>query len=129
VKAAGPFENPPTTIQLVHTGSAWGQSGGQAPVRVLTPLRLDHPTDLGRANWREATVPGCDSPVASRVGCRECAQAARTEQWKSGEDLLQMHHLTRYELGDGEGDNLGRTVDISDHAARFRGGEATAIGA
>ena len=37
--------------------------------------------------------------------------------------------LTRYELGDGEGDNLGRTVDVGDHAARFRSGQATAIGA
>ena len=40
-----------------------------------------------------------------------------------------MHHLTRYELGDGEGDNLGGTVDVGDHAARFRSGEATEIGA
>jgi hypothetical protein len=52
-----------------------------------------------------------------------------TEQWKSGEDLLQVHYLARYELGDGEGDNLGRTVDIGDHPARFRRGQATAIGA
>ena len=40
-----------------------------------------------------------------------------------------MHHLTRYELGDGEGDDLGRTVDVGDHAARFRSGEATEISA
>ena len=40
-----------------------------------------------------------------------------------------MHHLTRYELGDGEGNNLGRTVDVGDHAARFRSAEATEIGA
>jgi hypothetical protein len=40
-----------------------------------------------------------------------------------------MHYLTRYELGDGEGDDLGRIVDVGDHAARFRSGEATAIGA
>ena len=40
-----------------------------------------------------------------------------------------MHHLTRYELSDGEGDDLGRTVDVGGHAARFRSGEATEIGA
>jgi hypothetical protein len=40
-----------------------------------------------------------------------------------------VHHLARYELGDGEGDDLGRTVDVGDHAARFRSGEATEIGA
>ena len=83
----------------------------------------------GRANWREAAVPGCDSPVPSRVGlsCGVCS-GPRTEQWKSGEDLLQVHHLTRYELGDGQGDNLGRTVDVGYHAARFGSGEATAVG-
>jgi hypothetical protein len=54
---------------------------------------------------------------------------SRTEQWKSGKDLQQVHHLTRYELGDGEGDNLGRTGDVGDHAARFRSAEATEIGA
>jgi hypothetical protein len=54
---------------------------------------------------------------------------SRTEQRKPGEDFLQVRHLTRYELGDGESDNLGRTVDVGDHAARFRRGEATAIGA
>src|SRR4029453_13427994 len=83
-----------------------------------------------RRSWRGAAVPGWDGPVASRVGCRAaCAQAARTEQWKSGEDLLQVHYLTRYELGDGESDNLCRTVDVGDHAAGFRSGEATEIGA
>src|SRR4029453_13966912 len=83
-----------------------------------------------RRSWRGAAVPGWDGPVASRVGCRAaCAQAARTEQWKSGEDLLQVHYLTRYELGDGESDNLCRTVDVGDHAAGFRSGEATAVGA
>jgi hypothetical protein len=84
----------------------------------------------GRANWREAAVPGCDTPGAIKgwLSCGVCS-GSRTEQWKSGEDLLQVHHLTRYELGDGEGDNLGRTVDVGDHAARFRSGEATEIGA
>jgi hypothetical protein len=40
-----------------------------------------------------------------------------------------VHHLTGYELGDGEGDNLGRTVDVGDHPARLCTGEATKIGA
>jgi hypothetical protein len=44
-----------------------------------------------------------------------------------GEDLLQVHHLTRYELGDGEGDNRGRSVDVGDRAARFGSGETTKI--
>jgi hypothetical protein len=40
-----------------------------------------------------------------------------------------VHHLTRYQLGDGEGDNRGRSVDVGDRAARFGSGEATKIGA
>ena len=65
---------------------------------------------------------------SARLSCGVCS-GSRTEQWKSGEDLLQMHHLARYELGDGESDDLGRTVDVGDHAARFRSAEATEIGA
>jgi hypothetical protein len=60
---------------------------------------------------------------------RRVCSGPRTEQRKSGKDLLQLHHLRRYELGDGEGDNLGRTVDVGDHAARFGSAEATEIGA
>ena len=30
-----------------------------------------------------------------------------------------MHHLARYELGDGEGDDLGHAFDVGDHAARL----------
>jgi hypothetical protein len=66
--------------------------------------------------------------IKGRLSCRVCS-SSRTEQRKSGEDLLQVHHLTRYELGDGESDHLGGTVDVGDHAARFRSGEATEIGA
>ena len=66
--------------------------------------------------------------IKGRLSCGLCS-GSWTEQWKSGEDLLQVHYLTRYELRDGEGDNLGRTVDVGDHAARFRSGQATAIGA
>ena len=66
--------------------------------------------------------------IKGRLSCGVCS-GSRTEQGKSGEDLLQVHHLARYELGDGEGDNLGRTVDVGDHAARFCSGEATEIGA
>src|SRR4029450_1141431 len=65
--------------------------------------------------------------IKGRLSCGVCS-GSWTEQWKSGEDLLQVRYLTRYALGDGEGDNLGRTVEVSDHAARFRSGDATAIG-
>jgi hypothetical protein len=83
----------------------------------------------GRANWREAAFPGATAgAIKGRRSCGVCS-GSRTEQWKSGEDLLQVHHLTRYELGDGEGDDLGRTVDVGDHAARFCSGQATAVGA
>jgi hypothetical protein len=56
------------------------------------------------------------------------SSGSRTEQWRPGQKLLQVHRLTRNELGDGEGDNLGHTVDVGNHAARFRTGEATEIG-
>ena len=81
-----------------------------------------------RANWREAAVPGCHSPVPSRGGlsCGVCS-GSRTEQRKPGKDL-QLHHLTRYELGDGDGDDLGRTVDVGYHAARFGSAEAAIAG-
>ena len=69
-----------------------------------------------------------DFAFKGRLSCGVCS-GSRTEQWKSGEDLLQVHHLTRYELGDGEGDNLDRTVDVGDHAARLCTGETTEIGA
>ena len=59
--------------------------------------------------------------------CGVCS-GFRTEQWKPGKDL-QLHHLTRYEHGDGDGDDLGRTVDAGYHAARFGSAEATAVGA
>jgi hypothetical protein len=71
---------------------------------------------------------GRPGDIKGRLSCGVCS-GSWTEQWKSGEDLLQVHYLTRYELGDGEGDDLGCTVDVGDHAARFRSGEATAIGA
>jgi hypothetical protein len=51
---------------------------------------------------------GLPGAIKGRVSCGVCS-GSRTEQWKSGEELLQVHHLTRYELGDGEGDDLGRT--------------------
>jgi hypothetical protein len=65
-----------------------------------------------RANWREAADPEYDSPVPSRGGL-SCgvSSGSRTEQRKPGKDL-QLHHLTRYELGDGDGDDLRRTVDV-----------------
>jgi hypothetical protein len=47
---------------------------------------------------------------------------SRTEQWKWGEDLLQVHHLTGYELGDA-------TATTSAAPSRFRSGEAAKIGA
>jgi hypothetical protein len=85
----------------------------------------------GRAQTGEKPpFPGATARCHQGVGlsCAVCS-GSRTEQWKPGKDLLQVDHLTRYELGDGEGDDLGRTVDVGDHAARFRRGEATEIGA
>jgi hypothetical protein len=36
--------------------------------------------------------------------------------------------VTRYELGDGDGDDLGRTVDFGYHVARFGSAEAAIAG-
>jgi hypothetical protein len=74
-----------------------------------------------RANWREAARVRQPGRIKGRLSWGVCS-GSRTEQWKSGEDLLQVHHLARYELGDGEGDDLGRSVDVGDHAACFCSG-------
>jgi hypothetical protein len=86
---------------------------------------LQRARKLARSHRSRVRQPG---GIKGRRSCGVCS-GFRTEQGKSGEDLLQVHHLARYELGDGEGDNLGRTVDVGDHAVRFCSGEATAVGA
>ena len=63
---------------------------------------------LTRSRRSRVRQPGA---IKGRLSCGVCS-GSRTEQWKSGEDLLQVHHLTRYELGDGDGDDLGRAVAL-----------------
>ena len=79
---------------------------------------------LARSRRSRVRQPGA---IKGRLLCGVCS-GFRTEQWKPGKDL-QLHHLTRYEHGDGDGDDLDRTVDVGYHAARFGSAEATVFGA
>jgi hypothetical protein len=105
-------------IQRADARDRARREGSPTPSDKPVPPAGERQLARSRRSW--VRQPGA---IKGRLSCGVCS-SSRIEQWKSGEDLLQVHHLTRYELSDGESDDLGRTVDVGDHAARFRIGEA-----
>jgi hypothetical protein len=123
------------------------RSGRQGQIQPCEPLLQSHICGVGSNQLRcdgclvsrpfsglaqtceTSRFPGCDSPVAPRVGVVRSLLRLSDRAGKSGEDLLQVHHLAGDVFGDGEGDDLGRTVDVGDHAACFCTGEAAEVGA
>jgi hypothetical protein len=55
------------------------------------------------------------------------SRGSRAEQREASDDLLEMDHLARYVLGDGECDNLHHIIDVCDHAARLGTGETAEV--